>query len=81
VKDEAATRLETEKVVKDPGAVWGDAHREQIKDFIRAIQTNTQPLIHGAEGRKPLEIILGVYESAKSGKEVTLGSPVKSARI
>jgi predicted dehydrogenase len=81
VKDEAATRLDTQ-AVKDPGAVWGDAHREQLKDFIRAIRTDTNPLIHGAEGRKPLEIILGVYESAKSGKEVQLGAgAVKSTQI
>ncbi|MBC7784130.1 MAG: Gfo/Idh/MocA family oxidoreductase, partial [Burkholderiales bacterium] len=71
VKDETATRLSA-GAEKDPGAVWGDAHREQLKDFIRAIHTNTQPLIHGAEGRRPLEIILAVYESSKTGKEVRL---------
>ena len=63
---------EATTATSDPGAVWGDAHREQFKDFLRAIETGGQPLIHGAEGRKPLEIILGVYESAKSGREVTL---------
>lgn len=71
VKDDAAQRLESASA-QDPGAVWGDAHREQLKDFIRAIQTDTAPLIHGQEGRKPLEIILGVYESARTGKEVRL---------
>lgn len=72
VKDEGATRLTTE-ASKDPGAVWGDAHTAQLRDFITAINTGGRPLIHGVEGRKPLEIILAVYESAKSGKEVTLG--------
>ncbi len=72
VKDQTATRLTSENASKDPGAVWGDAHREQLKDFIHAIRTDGKPLIHGAEGRKPLEIILGVYQSAKSGKEVRL---------
>jgi predicted dehydrogenase len=69
VKDEIR---EATSAAKDPGAVWGDAHREQLRDFIHAIETNGQPLIHGAEGRKPLEIILGVYESAKNGREVVL---------
>ncbi len=69
VKDQAAERLST-AAAKDPGAVWGDAHREQLKDFIRAIQANGTPLIHGAEGRKPLEVIMGVYESSRTGKEV-----------
>jgi predicted dehydrogenase len=58
--------------VAEEGAVWGDAHRAQIQDLIRAIRTNSRPLIDGAEGRKPVEIILGVYESAKSGKTVRL---------
>jgi UDP-N-acetyl-2-amino-2-deoxyglucuronate dehydrogenase len=71
VKDETAKRLASD-ASKDPGAVWGDAHREQLRDFIRAIQTNGQPLIHGQEGRKPVEIILAVYESARTGREVRL---------
>lgn len=71
VKDEGATRLNAGEV-KEVGAVWGDAHTAQLRDFIRAIQTDGQPLIHGVEGRKPLEIILAVYESAKRGREVVL---------
>lgn len=71
VKDQAAERLTT-TLAKDPGAVWGDAHREQLKDLIRAIQADTKPLIHGQEGRKPVEIILAVYRSAKTGVEVRL---------
>ena len=73
VKDESATRLAAD-TSKDPGAVWGDAHREQIRDFIHAIQTNRHPLIHGREGRKPIEIIRAVYDSAKAGKEIILPS-------
>jgi predicted dehydrogenase len=71
VKDQGATRLGSD-ASKDPGAVWGDAHTAQLRDFIHAINTGGRPLIHGAEGRKPVEIILAVYESAKRGKEVTL---------
>ncbi len=75
VKEEAATRLTTPSggAAADPGAVWGDAHRAQIEDFIRAIQTDTQPLIDGREGRKPVEIILGVYRSSRTGQAITLG--------
>lgn len=72
VKEEAATRLSS-TAASDPGAVWGDAHREQLRDFIYAIQNDTHPLIHGTEGRRPLEVILAVYESARTGKEVILG--------
>jgi UDP-N-acetyl-2-amino-2-deoxyglucuronate dehydrogenase len=74
VKEEAAVRLTVPSggAAADPGAVWGDAHRAQIEDFIRAIRTDTKPLIHGREGKKPLEIILGVYRSARTGQPVTL---------
>jgi UDP-N-acetyl-2-amino-2-deoxyglucuronate dehydrogenase len=68
VKDEAAHR----HAAADPGAVWGDAHREQFKDFIRAIREDGQPLIDARAARKPLEIILAVYESARTGKTVTI---------
>jgi UDP-N-acetyl-2-amino-2-deoxyglucuronate dehydrogenase len=68
VKEEAAHR----EAAADPGAIWGDAHRDQIKDFIRAIREDGQPLIDGRAARKPLEIILAVYESARTGKTVGL---------
>ncbi len=69
VKDEAAQRHENAEV----GAVWGDAHRAQLEDFIEAIHTDGKPLIDGVEGRKPLEIILAVYESARTGRPVEVG--------
>jgi predicted dehydrogenase len=72
VREETATRL-TETAASDPGAVWGDAHRAQIEDFIRAIRTGGKPLIDGRAARKPLEIILGVYRSARTGLPVILG--------
>jgi predicted dehydrogenase len=68
VKDEAAGRPKTAEV----GAVWGDAHRAQIEDFVNAIRNGGEPLITAKAGRKPLEIILGVYESSRTGKVVTL---------
>jgi UDP-N-acetyl-2-amino-2-deoxyglucuronate dehydrogenase len=75
VKDEAATRLTVSSgsAAADPGAVWGDAHRAQIEDFLHAIRTGGKPLIDGREGKKPLEIILGVYRSARTGLPVNLG--------
>jgi predicted dehydrogenase len=79
VKDQAATRLAVDgqsataaTAASDPGAVWGDAHRAQIEDFLDAIRTNRDPLITPRAARRPVEIILAVYESAKSGKPVTL---------
>ncbi len=72
VKDDATQRADDAEV----GAVWGDAHRAQIEDFIAAIRNDTTPLIDGVQGRKPLEVILAIYESAKTGKPVET-SPLK----
>jgi UDP-N-acetyl-2-amino-2-deoxyglucuronate dehydrogenase len=69
VKDDASYREASAEV----GAVWGDAHRAQIQDFIRAIRNGGEPLIDANSGADPVRIILAIYESATSSKPVTLG--------
>ena len=56
----------------DPAAISHVGHRDQISEFLRVIDTGDEPALSGEEGRKPLEIILAVYESARSGREVRL---------
>lgn len=68
VKDEAAGRQATTA----QGATWGDSHRGQFQDFFNAIRTDGTPLIDGRAARRPLEIILAVYESQKTGKPIEL---------
>jgi UDP-N-acetyl-2-amino-2-deoxyglucuronate dehydrogenase len=68
VADEAAHRT----IGAKEGAVWGDAHRAQLEDFARALRTGGQPLIDGHAGRAAVQIIRGIYESARSGKPVKL---------
>jgi UDP-N-acetyl-2-amino-2-deoxyglucuronate dehydrogenase len=48
-------------------------HKRQIEDMADAIRTNRPPLVDGAEGRKPLEIILAIYASARTGKPAAVG--------
>jgi predicted dehydrogenase len=47
--------------------------------MIQAIESGRKPFIDGAEARKALEIILAVYESARSGRDVALPLPVTRA--
>jgi UDP-N-acetyl-2-amino-2-deoxyglucuronate dehydrogenase len=56
----------------DPAAIGTDTHALQIADMMRAVRENGTPLLDGNEARHPVEIILGIYESARTGKEVTL---------
>jgi predicted dehydrogenase len=46
--------------------------KDQIKEFIYAIQDNKKPSIDGEEGLKSLKIILALYKSSELGKEITL---------
>lgn len=54
------------------GWVWGDAHRAQFADFIRAVRTGGEPLVNGEAGRAAVALINAVYESARTGRTVTL---------
>jgi UDP-N-acetyl-2-amino-2-deoxyglucuronate dehydrogenase len=56
----------------DPAALTVESHRLQIADLMRAIQENGTPLVDGAAGAMPVEIILAIYESARTKQEVLL---------
>jgi UDP-N-acetyl-2-amino-2-deoxyglucuronate dehydrogenase len=57
----------------DPKAISYQGHLRQLEDFVHAIRTGVKPLVDGAEGRSSVEIILAIYESAKTGRRITLG--------
>ena len=56
----------------DPKAISHQGHARQLADFVRAIQTNTAPKVDGREGRRAVEVILAVYESARTGRTIAL---------
>lgn len=56
----------------DPSAISYAGHMEQLKDFMQAVQKGGDPLVDGEEGRKAVEIILGIYKSAWTGRRVEL---------
>ncbi len=57
---------------QDPAALAVRSHALQIEDMIRAIREDGTPLLDGYAARHPVEIILAIYESARTHKEVTL---------
>jgi UDP-N-acetyl-2-amino-2-deoxyglucuronate dehydrogenase len=59
-------------VASDPAALPVSTHALQIADLIRAIRTGGTPLVDGQAARQPVEIILAVYESARTHREVIL---------
>ena len=56
----------------NPAALAIRSHALQIEDMIRAIREHGTPLLDGHAAKHPVEIILGIYESARTHKEVTL---------
>ncbi len=56
----------------DPAAISHEGHRRQLADFVEAIDSGTEPVVDGREGRRSVEIILGIYEASASGKTVEL---------
>ena len=57
----------------DPRAIGEWGHICQFTDLVQAIKEDGKPMCDGRDGRHSIEIILGIYESAKTGKEVQLG--------
>ena len=43
-------------------------HASQISDLANAIMTGGRPFLDGREGRRAIELITGIYESARTGK-------------
>jgi predicted dehydrogenase len=56
----------------DPrGMSWAE-HRLQIADLARALSEGRPPMIPGAEARRAVQLVMAVYESARSGQAVRL---------
>jgi UDP-N-acetyl-2-amino-2-deoxyglucuronate dehydrogenase len=72
---------EVEKLRTDPPDVYGLGHHAYLADVIRAIRSGGEPAIDGAEGRRSLELIAAIYESAASRSAVPLPCTVRVSRL
>lgn len=68
--EKMSNRTESGGGASDPAAIGHHGHTELFKDTLNAIEHDLTPLIDGREGRRSVEIILGIYEAAKSGRRV-----------
>lgn len=51
-----------------PMNIDNSGHASQISDLANAIMTGGRPFLDGREGRRAIELITGIYESARTGK-------------
>jgi UDP-N-acetyl-2-amino-2-deoxyglucuronate dehydrogenase len=61
-----------------PPTVYGFGHDPYYRNVLKVLRGEAAPDTDGRSGRKSLELILGIYESAKTGREVPL--PLASRR-
>lgn len=47
-------------------------HKELLKDFLLAIDTNGRPVCDGVEGRRSVALVQAIYESARTENPITL---------
>jgi len=69
---QAAGKAQGGATAQNPAALSSRGHALQIADMMRAIRENGTPLVDGEAARHSVEIILAIYESARTSKEVTL---------
>jgi predicted dehydrogenase len=53
-----------------------NGHKSILMDFLRAIATDTMPRCDGREGRRSVELVEAIYESARTGQAVTLANKI-----
>ncbi len=56
----------------NPPSVYGFGHEPYYRNVLKVLRGEANPDTDGRAGRKSLELVLGIYESAKTGREVPL---------
>jgi UDP-N-acetyl-2-amino-2-deoxyglucuronate dehydrogenase len=68
----AAAGSDVAKAAGDSRTFGTEGHRAQIEEMVRVVATGAHPTIDGAEGRRTLELVLAIYQSARTGAAVEL---------
>jgi UDP-N-acetyl-2-amino-2-deoxyglucuronate dehydrogenase len=70
--DDADREAEALRAAPNPLSVYGSGHQAYYENVIRVLDGDAAPGTDGREGRKSLELLLGIYESARTGQDVHL---------
>jgi UDP-N-acetyl-2-amino-2-deoxyglucuronate dehydrogenase len=81
-KDEQQGDLEVlESFSVNPPNVYGFGHQAYYEHVVNCIDFESANLVDGLQGRKSIELISAIYESAETGKEVFLKFKPKYCRL
>jgi predicted dehydrogenase len=72
IRNNFASKPDSGGGASDPGAISFKPHQWQFEDFISSLDSGQKSVVEGNEGRKAVEIIMAIYESAEKGREVFL---------
>ncbi len=76
---------EDEKILSDysvnPPDVYGFGHKAYYEHVVKCLEEGDRLLVDGLEGRRSLELIMAIYESIETGKEVFLRFKPKQCRL
>jgi UDP-N-acetyl-2-amino-2-deoxyglucuronate dehydrogenase len=70
--DDGDREAEALRAAPNPLSVYGSGHLPYYENVVRVLRGEAAPGTDGREGRKSLELILGIYEAARTGREVAL---------
>lgn len=70
-----------EKYRQNPPDVYGFGHKTYLGHVIDSLTNGRPALVDGLEGRKSLELIMAIYESVETGKEVFLQFKPKMCKL
>jgi len=62
----------TKSAAADPKNLSVRGHMLQVQDMATAILKDREPMVPGPEARKAVELILAIYKSARTGKQIKL---------
>jgi predicted dehydrogenase len=68
IRAEGAVSEGLHSASSDPRAGGHEGHRRQFQDMVDAIREEREPAIPGSEGRRAVELITGIYQSAQTGR-------------
>lgn len=63
---------QTSGASRDPAATPSQGHLAEFTDFYQALLEGRQPFVDGREGRRALELVEAIYESAREKRSVEL---------
>jgi len=70
-----------ERFSVNPPNVYGFGHQAYYEHMVDVLANGAKPLVDGHEGRQSLELIMALYESIASGREVPLPLRVEHCKL